>query len=101
MSGLAFTLDDVAYLSGDEGARALAEVAGYRLTDDSRIADVASARTRFGQRAAVLIETTLLRRKAEAKFAEPSGWLFTDEALQQATATSVAAHRAHRPRTWV
>jgi THUMP domain-like len=93
---LAFTLDDVAYLSGEEGARALSEVAGYQLTDATRISDIAAARTAFGQRAAVLIETTLLRRKAEGKFADPSGWLFTDEALQQSTATSVAAHRALR-----
>jgi hypothetical protein len=96
VSGLTFTLDDVAYLSGEEGARALSEVAGYLLSDSTRIADIASARAAFGQRAAVLIETALLRRKAEAKFADPSGWLFTDEALQQATATSVAAHRARR-----
>ncbi len=93
---MAFTLDDVAYLSGEDGAHALSEVAGYRLTDATRINDIASARAGFGQRAAVLIETTLLRRKAEAKFADPSAWLFTDEALQQATATSVAAHRARR-----
>jgi hypothetical protein len=71
-------------------------VAGYPLTDATRIADIASARAGFGDRAAVLIETTLLRRKAEAKFTDPSRWLFTDEALQQATATSVAAHRARR-----
>ncbi|PXX02410.1 putative RNA methylase [Mycolicibacterium moriokaense] len=44
----------------------------------------------------MLVETTLLRRKAAAKFADPSGWLFTDEALQQATAEAVAAHRARR-----
>jgi hypothetical protein len=44
----------------------------------------------------VLVETTLLRRRATAKFADPSRWLFTDEALQQATAETVAAHRARR-----
>ena len=44
----------------------------------------------------MLVETTLLRRKAVAKFADPSGWLFTDEALQQATAEPVAIHRARR-----
>jgi predicted RNA methylase len=44
----------------------------------------------------VLVETTLLRRRAAAKFADPSVWLFTDEALQQATAEPVAAHRAQR-----
>ena len=45
------------------------------------------------------METTLLRRKATAKLAglaEVSAWLFTDEALQQATAAPVARHRAER-----
>jgi hypothetical protein len=93
---VAFTLDDVAYLDGDEGTRALGEVAGYGLTDATRISDIASARARFGDRAAVLIETVLLRRRAAAKFTDPSAWLFTDEALQQSTAEPVAAHRARR-----
>ena len=93
---VAFTLDDVTYLGGDDGTRALAEVAGHRFDDATRIADIASARARFGDRAAVLIETVLLRRRATAKFADPSAWLFTDEALQQATAEPVAAHRAKR-----
>ena len=93
---VAFRLDDVAYLRGDAGEQALREVAGYPLTDATLVADIASARGRFGDRAAVLVETTLLRRRASAKFADPSGWLFTDEALQQATAGPVAAHRARR-----
>ena len=45
------------------------------------------------------METTLLRRKAAAKLAglaDVAGWLFTDEALQQATAAPVARHRARR-----
>jgi hypothetical protein len=37
-----------------------------------------------------------LRRRAVAKFEDPSHWLFTDDALQQATAQAVAAHRARR-----
>ena len=55
-------------------------------------------RARFGDRAPVLVETTLLRRRAADKLAElgVSGWLFTDEALQQATAAPVALHRARR-----
>jgi hypothetical protein len=60
------------------------------------VADIASARARFGDHAAVLVETTQLRRRASAKFADPTRWLFTDEALQQATAEPVAAHRALR-----
>jgi hypothetical protein len=86
----------VAYLRSEAGAQDLDEVNGFRLTDASLVADIASARDRFGDRAAVLVETTLLRRRAAAKFANASGWLFTDEALQQATAERVAQHRARR-----
>jgi hypothetical protein len=93
---VAFTVTDVAYLRSDAGARDLGEVNGFGLTDASRIADIAAARDRFGDRAAVLVETTLLRRRAAAKFADAASWLFTDEALQQATAEPVAAHRARR-----
>ncbi|WP_425574834.1 THUMP-like domain-containing protein [Mycolicibacterium pallens] len=96
---LTFGRDDVTYLSSDAGVAALAEVAGYRLTDATRLADVAAIRKRFGERGTALIETTLLRRKAVAKLgdlAEVSEWLFTDDALQQATAAPVARHRAAR-----
>ncbi|OBG40698.1 SAM-dependent methyltransferase [Mycobacterium sp. E3198] len=63
------------------------------------MADVAAARARFGDRAPALVETTLLRRRAVDKLGElgdASNWLFTDEALQQATAAPVALHRAGR-----
>ena len=69
------------------------------LADAHRVSDIAWARSRFGDRAAVLVETVLLRRRAVAKLAElgdVTGWLFTDEALQQATAGAVAVHRARR-----
>ncbi|RWA19756.1 hypothetical protein MBRU_16330 [Mycolicibacterium brumae DSM 44177] len=42
------------------------------------------------------METTLLRRRAAAKGLGEPHWLYTDEALQQATAGPVAAHRAAR-----
>ncbi len=75
----------------------LREVDGYPARPMPRWLPILPRReTRFGDRAAVLVETTLLRRKAAAKFADPSDWLFTDEALQQATAEPVAAHRARR-----
>ncbi|HEY7050793.1 MAG TPA: class I SAM-dependent methyltransferase [Mycobacterium sp.] len=93
---VAFSLDDVAFLRSVAGAGALAEVANYRLTDATRIADVAAARAAFGDHAGVLVETVLLRRRAAAKFAEADRWLFTGEALQQATTAAVAAHRARR-----
>ena len=77
---------------------ALAEVAGLALTDASRLADVDTVRRRYGEHTTALVETTLLRRKAVAKFPglDVSDWLFTDEALQQATTAAVARHRAAR-----
>jgi hypothetical protein len=58
---------------------------------------VAAIRDRFAEHAAALVETTLLRRRAAAKLGDlASGWLFTDEALQQATTAAVAVHRARR-----
>ncbi|WP_196773235.1 THUMP-like domain-containing protein [Mycobacterium intracellulare] len=98
--GLRFSADDVGYLRSQAGAAALAAVADLELTDATRVADVAAARARFGDRAAVLVETVLLRRRAVEKLSglgcAVSDWLFTDEALQQATAAPVALHRAGR-----
>ena len=77
----------------------MAEVDGYALTDATRVADIAAIRRSFGGHTAALVETTLLRRKAATKFAglaDVSAWLFTDEALQQATTAAVARHRAQR-----
>lgn len=69
------------------------------LSEATRIADTTAVRARFSERAPVLVETTLLRRRASDKLAglcDISAWLFTDEALQQATAAAVALHRASR-----
>lgn len=92
-------MDDVGYLRSASGAEALAAVAELELKDATRVADVAAVRSRFGDRAAVLVETTLLRRRAAEKLGglgDTSHWLFTGEALQQATAAPVALHRAER-----
>ena len=84
------------YLGSEAGERALQEVARLGLTGSSLIADIASARSQFADRAAIVVETVMLRRRASVKFADASHWLFTDEALQQATAGPVAEHRARR-----
>lgn len=89
----------MSYLRSDAGKLACDEVSRYRLTGQTLVADVASARARLAERTAVVVETVRLRRKAAAKFtdaADVSEWLFTDEALQQATAGPVAEHRARR-----
>jgi hypothetical protein len=91
---LNFGLGDIAYLTSDAGAAALDTVAGLRLTD--RVADIATVREQFGDRTPVLVETVLLRRRAAGKLPGTGDWLFTDEALQQASAMPVALHRARR-----
>ncbi|PXY34102.1 class I SAM-dependent methyltransferase [Prauserella flavalba] len=92
----AFSLDDVAFLRSARGEKALAACAGLPLTDASRIADVGTARRLVGDRYAAALETVVLRRKAVTKLAGADEWLFTGDALQQASAAPVAAYRARR-----
>ena len=92
--GYSFSLGDVAYLRSDAGVAALAEVSSLPLTD--RIASVAAVRRLVGEEhAAAVLETVLLRRKAVGKLSGVD-WLFTSDALQQASASIVARHRAAR-----
>jgi hypothetical protein len=86
----------VAYLSGATSRAALAEVDSLALTPATQIADITRARSLFGDRAAAVIATVRLRRKASAKLPSAQNWLFTDDALQQSTAELVARRRARR-----
>lgn len=94
--GYEFTLADVGYLTSDPGVAALSAVDGRELSTRTYLSDIGWARARFGDRAASLVETVLARRKAAAKLEGAGGWLLTDDAVQQATPSPVAAHRAHR-----
>lgn len=94
--GYGFSAADIAYLASPPGAAALAEVAELELTAASQLHDVAAVRRAHGDRAPALIETVRLRRRAAAKLSGAQNWLFTDDALQQATPTLVARHRAAR-----
>jgi hypothetical protein len=90
-------LDDVTYLTSDEGSAALSVVETLPLTD--RVSEIGALRKQFGDRTPALVETVLLRRRAATKLSGLPGsgdWLFTDEALQQASAAPVALHRAKR-----
>ena len=93
----AFTLDDVRYLGAAAGSDALLAAAALPLTDATLLTDVSRLRRLLGSRAAAVAETVRLRRRAIGKLgAGALGWLFSDEALQQATPAPVAAHRALR-----
>ncbi|MCP2255812.1 hypothetical protein LY13_004594 [Prauserella aidingensis] len=92
----AFSPDDVAFLASAEGVEAIAACDGLALTDASWLSDVTSARRLVSERYAAVLETVLLRRKAASKLDDPASWLLTSDALQQASASLVARHRAER-----
>ncbi|WP_327150256.1 class I SAM-dependent methyltransferase [Nocardia sp. NBC_01329] len=94
--GYSFAPGDIAYLGSVAGSAALAAVAELDLTAASQLRDVALVRRTYGDRAPALIETVRLRRRAAGKLSGAQDWLLTDEALQQATPTLVARHRARR-----
>ena len=94
--GYAFTSADVAFLRSAAGIAALAEVDALPFSAASHLQDVAAARKSLGESFAPVVETVLLRRRASSKLDSAASWLFTDDALQQATASAVARHRAAR-----
>lgn len=96
-AGYRFGSDDLDFLTSTAGADALAAAADLPLTDTSLLRDLTTLRKRLGGHTAAVGETVRLRRRAVGKLGEAAaGWLFTDEALQQATPAPVAAHRATR-----
>ncbi|PXX64247.1 hypothetical protein DFR70_105432 [Nocardia tenerifensis] len=94
--GYGFSRADVSFLGSPAGAAALTEVDRLELTQATHLRDLERVRRTHGDRAAALVETVRLRRKAGAKLADAGNWLFTDDALQQATPTLVARRRAAR-----
>lgn len=89
-----FSLDDVAFLRSRHGEKALEMVAGLELTPSTMLSDITEARGRYAPHDAALIETVRCRRRARQKLHDADNLLLTDVALQQATASVVAAHRA-------
>ncbi|MBF6225205.1 class I SAM-dependent methyltransferase [Nocardia abscessus] len=94
--GYRISREDVRYLGSVAGRAALAEVDLLELTPATHLRDLERVRRAHGDRAAALVETVRLRRRAGAKLLDAGQWLFTDDALQQATPTLVARQRAAR-----
>ncbi|WP_433565358.1 THUMP-like domain-containing protein [Nocardia sp. CA-151230] len=94
--GYAFSRADIAYLASPAGAAALAGAGDFALTPASLLKDLERIRRDHGDHAPALVETVRLRRRAAAKLEGAGEWLFTDDALQQATPSPVARHRARR-----
>ncbi|WP_028476387.1 hypothetical protein [Nocardia sp. CNY236] len=93
--GYGFSRRDVAYLGSAAGRGALAEVDRLALTPQTYVRDLERVRRDHAHPAA-LVETVQLRRRAVTKLSEARHWLLTDDALQQATPSLVARHRAAR-----
>ncbi|TWS19427.1 class I SAM-dependent methyltransferase [Tsukamurella asaccharolytica] len=87
---------DLAYLRTADGAAAVAVADRLALADDTLLADVGVVRGIAGRHAGAVIEQVRARRRAHVKLGDVDGWLLTDEAVQQATPTAVAEHRARR-----
>ncbi|MFB9907935.1 THUMP-like domain-containing protein [Allokutzneria oryzae] len=95
--GYGFTVEDVEFLRSSAGGDALGAAAELPLTPASRLGDVAAVRRSVGERfASAVLETAVLRRRAVSKLDGSDSWLLTDDAVQQATASVVARHRAQR-----
>lgn len=92
--GYEFSSDDVDFLDSRYGEKALQVVSDFALTPDSLLKEMPDLRARYGDHAAALVETVRTRRRAVGKLADPDRLLASDVALQQATASAVAAHRA-------
>lgn len=89
-----FSIDDVAFLASPDGAAALDSAAALPLTDASLLKDLPALRKHYGSSDGALVETVRNRRRAADKLVDADRLLLTDIALQQATPTAVAAHRA-------
>ncbi|MBH0781614.1 THUMP-like domain-containing protein [Nocardia bovistercoris] len=94
--GYGFGRADVEFLGDARGRAALDEASGLELTPATHLRDLERARRSYGEFAPAVIETVRLRRRAAGKLLDARNWLFTDDALQQATPTLVARHRARR-----
>lgn len=92
--GYSFSLDDVAFLRSRHGEKALETVSGLELAPSTMLSDITEVRSRYAPHDAALIETVRCRRRAHPKLRDADALLLTDDALQQATASAVAAHRA-------
>ena len=92
--GYAFGPDDVAFLRSRHGERALEVVSELPLTSSTMLADVSQVRNRYAPFDAALIEVVRCRRRASSKLRNADQLILSDDALQQATASVVAAHRA-------
>jgi hypothetical protein len=90
-------LDTLAWLQSSLGQALLAEIAGRELAESDVLGELTRLRRSYSpEQASAAVELALLRRRASAKFPDAERMFFTRDALEQASAAPVAAHRAAR-----
>lgn len=90
-------LQDLRFLLSPAGEKWLAELAQADISPQTHLAWASRLRQVLEpSQAQALLETTLLRQRAAAKFSRAGRMFFTREALEQASAEVVARYRANR-----
>jgi hypothetical protein len=90
-------LDTLNWLRSPAGQETLAELAERPLAEANTLRELERLRRYLTpDRAAAALDLAILRRRASAKFPAAAQLYFTREALEQASAAPVAAHRAAR-----
>jgi SAM-dependent methyltransferase len=90
-------LETLAWLQSPPGKALLAELAGRPLAEADVLGELTRLRRSYtADEARAAVDLALLRRRAAAKFPAAARMFFTREALEQASAAPVAAHRAGR-----
>ncbi|GJM39745.1 MAG: hypothetical protein DHS20C20_00270 [Ardenticatenaceae bacterium] len=91
------TLDDFAFLLSDEGHRFLADMAKMSVTPQTHLQIASWLRQKLPKnQAQAVLETAVLRQQATTKFRRAPEMYFVRAALEQASAETVAQHRARR-----
>ena len=91
------TLDDLAFLLSTEGQRWLHDVGQMGVTAQTHLQIATWLRQKLPKtQAQAVLETIVLRQHAATKFSRADQMYFVRAALEQASAETVAKHRARR-----
>lgn len=91
------TLDDLAFLLSDAGQRWLQDVGNMGITPQTHLQIATWLRQKLPKiQAQAVLETVVLRQHAISKFSRADDMYFVRAALEQASAETVAQHRARR-----
>ena len=88
--------DDVAFILSPHGEQAVSWTQTLDFSGHARVASAAKVREKYPDHFTAVIEVATARAKASLKLRDCEDWVFTTEAVEQATPWRVARHRAER-----